>query len=177
MAKNGDKEADIIPSDDSEESAPSGGKKKLIIIIAAAALVLIVGGGGGAYFFLGRSEPVEEPVVEEPALPVEAKPILVLVRKVVAPVAENGSVTGYVYLDLNVEVADEETAQKLKDEMPVLRDAFARDLYSNSIADPNAPGRADVSAIQARLLEAARKVFGADAIRQMYVSNVTYSGL
>ena len=160
------------------EGMESGGtKKKKLIVIAAAALVVIAGGGGGTYFFLGRSEPVEEPVAEEPAIPVEPKPILVPMKTVVAPLTENDSVTGYVYFDLNIEVADAETESTVKDKLPVLRDAFARDLYSVSIADPKMPGRADVPAIQARLLEDARKVFGADAIKQIYVSHVTYSGV
>ena len=164
-------------TDDSEESPKSGGKKKLIVI-GAVALILIAGGGAGAYFFLGRSEPpAEQEVAEEPALPVEAKPILVPVKTVVAPLIEKGSVVGYVYFDLNIEVADEEVAQKLNDQLPVLRDLFARNLYDTSIADPKSPGRADIPAIQARLLEDARRTYGAEAIKQIYVAQVKYTGL
>jgi len=158
------------------EEGPSGGGKKKLIIIGAVAAVLLIGGGAGAYFFLGQKAPEETPVAAEPEIPVEANPILVSVEHVTAPLTKDGNVGGYVYLNLSVEVGDEEADQTVKDNLPKLRAAFAADLYGDSIADPKASDRADLPAIQARLLKVARRVFGDEAIKQIYVSKVTYVG-
>ena len=162
-------------ADEAEEDGAGGGKKKLIIIGAVAA-VLLIGGGGGAYFFLGHKAPEEAPVAAEPEIPVEANPILVSIEHVTAPLTKDGDVSGYVYLNLSVEVGDEEAENTVKDNLPRLRAAFATELYGQSIADPQASDRADVPAIQARLLKVARHVFGDEAIKQIYVSKVTYVG-
>jgi flagellar FliL protein len=156
--------------------AGSGGGKKKLILIGAVVAVLSIGGGAGAYFFLGHKAPEEAPVAAEPEIPVEANPILVSIERVTAPMTKGGDVSGYVYLSLNIEVADEETEQTVKDNMPKLRAAFATDLYGASIVDPKEPDRADVSAIQARLLKVAKQVFGDEAIKQIYVSKVSYVG-
>ena len=161
--------------DEEAESAASGGGKKKLIIIGAAVAVLLIGGGGAAYFFLGHSKaPEEAPVAAEPEIPVEATPVLVSIQHVTAPMTKDGAVSGYVYLDLSIEVGDEQLEQTVKDNMPKLRAAFATDLYGQSIVDPKAPERADVPAIQARLLKVAKHVFGDEAIKQIYVSKVTY---
>jgi flagellar FliL protein len=165
-----------IDDDAEDEGKPSGGKKKLIII-GAAVVVLLIGGGGAAYFFLGHDKaPEEAPVAAEPEIPIEANPVLVSVPRITAPMTKDGAVSGYVYLDLNIEVSDEQLEQTVKDNMPKLRAAFATDLYGQSIVDPKAPDRADVPAIQARLLEVAKHVFGDEAIKKIYVSKVTYVG-
>ena len=160
-----------------EDGEAGGGKKKKLIIIGVAAAVLLIGGGGaGAYFLLGHKAPEETPVAVEPEIPVEASPILVSIERVTAPLTKDGDISGYVYLNLSVEVGDEEAENTVKDNLPRLRAAFATELYGQSITDPQASDRADVSAIQSRLLKVARQVFGDEAIKQIYVSKVSYVG-
>ena len=179
MAKNDDLERrpdDVRADLDEDEVTEAGGKKKLIIIIAAALVVLLAGGGAGAYLFLGHKKPPEKPVAAKSDVPVEPVPILVEVPHVMAPLTKNGDIVAYVYLDLKIEVADEMTKQTVSDNLPRLRDAFVRDLNGSSNADPNNPDRADIQAIQARLLQDARQVFGEDVIKQVYVQHVSYTG-
>lgn len=160
-----------------DDGEAGGGKKKKLIIVGAAVAVLLIGGGGaGAYFLLGHKAPEEAPVAAEPEISVEANPILVSVERISAPLTKDGKVSGYVYLNLNIEVADEEAGQAVHDNMPKLRAAFAADLYGASIADPKEPDRADIPAIQSRLLKVARHVFSDEAIKKIYVSKVSYAG-
>ncbi len=55
--------------------------------------VLLLGGGGAAaYFLLGHKPAEEAPVAAEPAIPVEADPILVTIERVTAPMTSGGTV-------------------------------------------------------------------------------------
>lgn len=147
-------------------------KNKLILIVAGGALLLLLAAGGGvAYVFLGSSG--EETVVEEaePSLPVEPLPILVEVRGVLAPIVENGMLTAHYHLDLNIQVPDRERETEVKLHMPKLRDAMARSLYAHSIANPEKPGTADLDSARARLLAAARKALGEEAVTDLYIKS------
>ena len=170
------------PEPDEEDGREEGGKtrggKTKLIIIALAAAFLLVAGGAGAYLYFAHAKHPEKQVAKkkkEDALPVEPDPILVKVDNIVAPLTHKGDVSAYVYLSVNIQVKDEPTAEKIKSNLPRLRDAFARDLYDRSIADPKEPAHADISGIQARLLKDAKRVFGADAVNHVYIAHVQYA--
>lgn len=178
MAKKNPQKDAAKPEKESEatpEDAEKSGKTKLIVISAAAVFLLIAVGAGTYLYFAHPKKPEEPAKPEEAALPVEAKPILVSVDHVVAPLTRNGEVSGYAYLNVNIEVADQATAQAVKDNLPRIRASFAQDLYDRSITDPQNPERADIEAVRARLLGDARTVFGADAVKQVYIVQVQYS--
>jgi flagellar basal body-associated protein FliL len=175
MAKAAVKKKVEEPAEESAETSAEqkGGKSKLIIIIAAVVFLLIAG-GAGTYLYLAHPKEPEKEAQKEDAIPVEAAPILVKVENIVAPLTRQGDVISYVYMDVNLQVADEAMVQEIEDNMPRLRSVIAADLYDRSIADPKAPTRADVSGIQARLLKDAKQVFGADSVSQVYILQVRY---
>jgi flagellar basal body-associated protein FliL len=176
MAKAAVKKKVEEPAEDAAEAQEEqkGGKGKLIII-AAAAVCLLIAGGAGTYLYLAHPKKQEEAAAKkEDTLPVEEAPILVKVENIVAPLTKNGDVVSYVYIDVNLEVADEPLVQQIKDNMPRLRNVIAQDLYDRSIADPKEPSRADVSGIQTRLLSDAKQVFGAESVKQVYILQAHY---
>lgn len=175
MAKAAAKKKVEEPAEANAEASAEqkGGKGKLIIIIAAVVFLLIAGGAGG-YLYLAHPKEPEKEAQTEDTIPVEAAPILVKIENIVAPLTRNGDVVSYVYLDVNLQVADEALVQEIKDHMPRLRSVIAKDLYDRSITDPKDPTRADVSGIQARLLADAQQVFGADSVSRVYVIKVHY---
>lgn len=101
--------------------------KKLILLLIL--VLLLAAGGGGAYwwFFLGGLDiPVAEQV-EEPEQ--ENKPIFIDLESLTIPVIRGGAVAKYILLRVTLEVEDAAAEEQVKDRMPLLMDAYIRDLH------------------------------------------------
>lgn len=119
---------------DSEQPAASPSKKKKLIIIGAAALLLIAGAGGGAWFFLNARAPhaAGAPAKEEHK-PEKAPVFLALDTFTVNLQADD--MQQFLQVNMTLKVADEETVERLKINMPQVRNRLLLLLSSKKPAE------------------------------------------
>jgi hypothetical protein len=140
---------------------------KLIIIIGIV-VILLLGGGGAAYFFRaelfgGKHEAEKAPIAQS------ANAIFVDLESMAVAVIRNQRIEKQVILQVSLEVPDEATRLKVSHALPVIKDAFIRDLYDYFAIQP--PGRSgvNVEAIKKRLKRTADIVMGKGMIRAVLI--------
>lgn len=95
--------------------------------------------------------------------PVEGlDPRVVNIPVLVAPVVDQGRLSSYLYLSVNLKAVSESSAEKIKLDLPLIRDAFLRALYAHPIErrvaesqDAAAALTADLKAASAGLIDEA----------------------
>jgi len=155
-----------------EENSGGGGKKLLIIGLLAG---LIVGGGGaaGALMMMGGGDEEAAEVVEEVE---EEKPKefhYVKMERFNAPMMHKGRVLSYVMLDLSLEVESNEKKLLLVRNMPIIRDAFLKDVTSRPIGKPESPQIIDYAGLTKRLTNISNKVVREKIVNKALVVQAT----
>jgi hypothetical protein len=89
-------------------------------------------------------------------------PRVVNIAVLVAPVIDQGKLSGYLYLSVNLKAVTETGAEKIKLDLPLIQDAFLRALYARPIERRIADSdevevalAADLKAASAGLIDAA----------------------
>ncbi len=138
--------------------------KKAVIGIV---VLLLLGGGAGAWFFLGGGEDkgAEEQVSSSP-------PVYVKLNTLMVPVIRRNRIEGHITLDVAIEVPDQTTKAKVELSLVRLRDAFLTELQA-VIARRRLDGRSlYLPDIKKRLTIAAKRVVGAERVRDVLVQSV-----
>ncbi len=140
---------------------------KLIIIIGVV-LILLLGGGGAAYFFRaelfgGKHEPEKAPIAKS------ANTLFVDLESLAISVIRNGRIGKQVILQVSLEVPDEATRLKVTHALPVIKDAFIRDLYDYFAIQPPGSAGINAEAIKKRLKRTADSVMGKGMIRAVLI--------
>ena len=100
-----------------------------------AALCLCAGPGGAVASSSAATEHGSKPSTEGgEAAPVQGlDPRVVNIAVLVAPVVDQGKLSGYLYLSVNLKAVTETGAAKIKVDLPLIQDAFLRALYAHPI--------------------------------------------
>lgn len=139
-----------------------------IIIILGIVLVLLLGGGGAAYFF--RAELFGgKPTEEKAPIAKKADAVFVDLESLAVAVIRHHRVEKQVVLQVSLEVPDEAARAKVAHALPLIKDAFIRDLYDYFAIQPIGRAGLNVEAIKKRLKRTADGVMGKGLIRAVLI--------
>lgn len=145
--------------------------KKLVLIFAL--LVMLTGGTVSALKYLGLGpfkglEEVEEKAEEQ----VEDTSLFVDMEPLAIPIFQGNKVAATVQIQVKLETNGKKNVEKIKRIMPVITDAFVRDLHSFMPRLLKAEERIDVLIIKQRLQLLSDKVAGKGLIKNVLVQSV-----
>ncbi|HYM30203.1 MAG TPA: flagellar basal body-associated FliL family protein [Candidatus Cybelea sp.] len=137
------------------------------ILIVAGAAVVLLGGGAGAYFYFGQEKHAEakaEPAPQAPA------PVFIALDQISVPVLQDDRVTAYYFVAVSLQVADEAKRAKVMERLPLIRDAFLRDVYMRSAMRKDAPDGLDFDGLKSRFLNLTQRVLGPGIVDDVLVT-------
>lgn len=94
----------------------------------------------------------------------------VALSSLVVPVFRNGKVEGHIGWRFTIEASNPAAAQKIRDTLPRLTDAFVSELHSLAQRHVTAEGTLDGDLVKRRLLAASARLYGADVVRAVLIS-------
>lgn len=162
------------PGDGAEGDAAVEVKKpsKLVPVLLTVVGLLLGGGGATAYFLFlaphsaGKAEAEAPAEPEGPPLPPEFVEVSRLTVPLVNP---EGSLSGYMNLELKFEVAAQD-AEYVKARIPMVRHAINETLSRTSIADQNNSMLLDYAVAQRVLREAANRALEREVVRTVQIT-------
>lgn len=145
--------------------------KKLLLIFGM--LIMLGGGTVGALKFLKLGpfqgdeevEVKQEEKVEDTTLFVDMEPMAI-------PIFQGNRVAATVQIQVKLETNGKDNVKKIKRMMPIITDAFVRDLHSFMPRLLKAEERIDVLIIKQRLQFISNKVAGKGLIKNVLVQSV-----
>jgi flagellar FliL protein len=134
------KVAEKSAKNDQADEKPRGGSNKLLMIVLALLVVLVGGLGGVAYLVLTGHNPLssQQGAVAQPQSKPEAPPVFSKLDTFVVNLSGPGGTL--LQVDMQAELADAATQQKLTDYMPKVRSAVILLLSAKTpeeLATPN----------------------------------------
>ena len=145
--------------------------KKLLLIFGL--LVMLCGGTVSALKFLKLGPFQGEEVVEEkPEEQVEATILFVDMEPLAIPVFQGNRVAATVQIEVKLVTNSKDNVERIKQIMPVITNAFVRDLHSFMPRLLKAEERIDVLIIKQRLQLISNKVAGKGLIKNVLVQSV-----
>ena len=145
--------------------------KKLLLIFGL--LVILCGGTVRALKFLKLGPFQGEEVVEEkPEEQVEATILFVDMEPLAIPVFQGNKVAATVQIEVKLVTNGKDNVERIKKIMPVITNAFVRDLHSFMPRLLKAEERIDVLIIKQRLQLISNKVAGKGLIKNVLVQSV-----
>ena len=143
------------------------------IIIAVVVVLLLAGGGGAFYYFsddLGLfgsgTEKVDETASEESS---GAEPIFLAFETLAIPVIRNNRVQKHLQLRITLEMASTSARSDVEERVPVVRDAFIRDLADYYAFQTTDEPTVNIEAIKKRLKRAADRAVGTGKVRNVLI--------
>ena len=145
--------------------------KKLLLIFGL--LVMLCGGTVSALKFLKLGPFQGEEVVEEkPEEQVEATILFVDMEPLAIPIFQGNRVAATVQIEVKLVTNSKDNVERIKQIMPVITNAFVRDLHSFMPRLLKAEERIDVLIIKQRLQLISNKVAGKGLIKNVLVQSV-----
>ena len=145
--------------------------KKLLLIFGL--LVMLCGGTVSALKFLKLGPFQGEEVVEEkPEEQVEATILFVDMEPLAIPIFQGNRVAATVQIEVKLVTNGKDNVERIKKIMPVITNAFVRDLHSFMPRVLKAEERIDVLIIKQRLQLISNKVAGKGLIKNVLVQSV-----
>lgn len=169
--------AEEAKKDDADAAAPAKAGKRGLLLIVLPIVGLMLGGGGVAAYFLFLAPPAgpsqAEAVKEEPPPPPHV-PAFVKLERLSAPlIGEKRALLGYVGLDLQLEVDGEDVAQRVKDNLPILRHAINMALNETGGGRADNPRMIDYAGIAATVKKAANDALHEPLIIAVQIQSAT----
>ncbi|HUN52262.1 MAG TPA: hypothetical protein VMU42_14150 [Candidatus Sulfotelmatobacter sp.] len=140
---------------------------KKILILGTLGLALL-GGGGGAYYMFGMKKAPEQKA--EPAAAVKPPPVFVQMDQMSIPILRGDRVNAYYFVAVSLQVADETKRTIVNDRMPLIKDAFLREVYMHSAMRPDAPDSLDFDALKQRFMSLARQILGPGVVDDVLIT-------
>ena len=110
---------------------------------------------------------------KEAAAPVQPlDPRVVTIAVLVAPVVDKGTLSGYLYLSVNLKAVTESGAAKIKDDLPLIQDAFLRALYAHPVERGVADSVGVETALESDLKAASAGLIDAASLEALDVLNI-----
>ena len=145
--------------------------KKLLLIFGL--LVMLCGGTVSALKFLKLGPFQGEEVVEEkPEEQVEATILFVDMEPLAIPIFQGNRVAATVQIEVKLVTNSKDNVERIKQIMPIITNAFVRDLHSFMPRLLKAEERIDVLIIKQRLQLISNKVAGKGLIKNVLVQSV-----
>ena len=145
--------------------------KKLLLIFGL--VVMLCGGTVSALKFLKLGPFQGEEVVEEkPEEQVEATILFVDMEPLAIPVFQGNRVAATVQIEVKLVTNSKDNVERIKQIMPIITNAFVRDLHSFMPRLLKAEERIDVLIIKQRLQLISNKVAGKGLIKNVLVQSV-----
>ena len=145
--------------------------KKLLLIFGL--LVMLCGGTVSALKFLKLGPFQGEEVVEEkPVEQIEATILFVDMEPLAIPIFQGNRVAATVQIEVKLVTNGKDNVERIKKIMPVITNAFVRDLHSFMPRLLKAEERIDVLIIKQRLQLISNKVAGKGLIKNVLVQSV-----
>jgi flagellar basal body-associated protein FliL len=139
---------------------------KKILILGTVGLALL-GGGGGAYYMFGLKKEPEQKV--EPVV-VKAPPIFVQLEQMSVPILQGERVNAYYFVAVSLQVADEGKRTTVNERMPLIKDAFLRDVYTHSAMRSDAPDSLDFDALKQRFMNLSQQILGPGVVEDVLIT-------
>jgi hypothetical protein len=96
----------------------------------------------------------------------------VTASNVVTPVVRDGKLVNYLFVTIDVELADGANILKMRDRAAFLRDSLLRASHRTSLADPTDDRRLNYAAAQPVFNAAANEALGAQNIKKVTITTV-----
>ena len=145
--------------------------KKLLLIFGL--LVMLCGATVSALKFLKLGPFQGEEVVEEkPVEQIEATILFVDMEPLAIPIFQGNKVAATVQIEVKLATNGKDNVERIKKIMPVITNAFVRDLHSFMPRLLKAEERIDVLIIKQRLQLISNKVAGKGLIKNVLVQSV-----
>ena len=146
--------------------------KKLILLFLM--LLLLIGGTAGALMLLelGPFEPKKGEVKKVILKQKKDTTIFIDMDPLAIPIFQGNKVAATIQILVKLETNSEDNAEIIKNRMPVITDAFVRDLHSFMPRLLKAKERVDVLIIKQRLKMVADKVAGKGLIQNVLVQSI-----
>ena len=146
--------------------------KKLMLLIAM--FLMLVGGTIGLLKFLeeGVFKPKEGEIKEVIEKEVIDTTVFIDMEPLAIPIFQGNRVAATVQIQVKLETNDEDKAERIKKMMPIITDAFVRDLHSFLPRLLKAEERIDVLIIKQRLQLIGDKVAGKGTISNVLVQSI-----
>jgi len=138
---------------------------KKILILGTVGLALL--GGGGAYYMFGMTKEPEHKV--EPVL-VKAPPLFVPMEQMGVPVLQGDRVNAYYFVAVSLQVPDEAKRTVVNDRLPLLKDAFLRDVYVHSAMRSDVPDSLDFDALKQRFMNLSQRILGPGVVEDVLIT-------
>jgi len=163
-----------VRTNEAEAAAEVEKKPSRLMPMLLAVVGLAVGAAGASGYFLFLAPPPApgETGAEKPKKPKgpPAPPEFVDINRLTVPlVAPDGTLSGYMTLDLKFEVAPEDAAF-VKARIPMMRHAINEALSRTSVADPKNPLQLDYARGAQVLHEAVNRALGREAVRSVQIT-------
>lgn len=143
------------------------------IVIAVVVVVLLAGGGGGFYYFsdgfgvFGSQSDEDGQTVADSGSGDE--PIFLDFENMAIPVIRNNRVEKHLQLRITLEMTSKKARDDVEDRVPVVRDAFIRDLADYYAFQTTDEATLNIDAIKKRLKRAADRAVGGGKVRSVLI--------
>jgi flagellar basal body-associated protein FliL len=138
---------------------------KKILILGTVGLALL--GGGGAYYMFGMTKEPDHKV--EPVV-VKAPPLFVPLEQMGVPILRGDRVNAYYFVAVSLQVPDEAKRTAVNDRLPLLKDAFLRDVYVHSAMRSDEPDSLDFNALKQRFMNLSQQILGPGVVEDVLIT-------
>lgn len=155
-----------------EEKLSKAEKGKRISLVVGMGLGIVLGVTAAVLTVYEANKleevPVEEEVVEE--VEIEPEYLDEPLVNIPGPLQDDrGNVFGYMFFDFKIEARNDDDVDFLEDRIPLLIEAFNKEMSMRSISMPGRPGSVDYDNLSKRLVSAANKALGRPAVLRIHI--------
>jgi hypothetical protein len=93
----------------------------------------------------------------------------------IAPVVENGKLTGYSYINSKLIASTPAASVEIREKLAFIQDAFVREVNARPIGKPGDPRTVDTVALAKRLVADAQRIVGARKVVTITFSQIQFS--
>lgn len=164
--------------EDKKTDEASGTSAIMLALILIGGIVI----GAGGYFAFTlltaqntdedveqQAEVIEEETPEATETPKEDLSYIEIKRLPAAILDKDGTVTGYVFLDLKIEVLTDNEPEYVQVRLPRIQAAMLKDIATHGVTLADKPGVIDYDGLNERFTKVGNEAIGGDRIRAVFV--------
>lgn len=165
-------------NEDTKATEASGTSTLMLALILIGGI--LIGAGGYFAFTLVTAQNADEVVEEEAEAAQEEAPEVIetpkedlsyieIKRLPAAILDKEGIVTGYVFLDLKLEVLTQNEPEYVQVRLPRIQAAMLKDIATHGVTLADKPGVIDYDGLNKRFTKVGNEAIGGDRIRAVFV--------